>query len=136
MAKSGRFYKTIQELFKDLNRYSLAQFENEVEFWEKVNKDNNPFFKSLVALIREKLRPALDNGSVALIRIGKNTGAQNMTLRKPGLPKIEIRSQNKEPYNSENPTTVFGAKEDVRYDPFGWALLECNPLKESYSLKP
>lgn len=132
IAKRGRFYKTIQTLFQDLNRYSLAEFKTEIDFWEKVNKSNTAFFKSLRQLIAN-LDPAFKQGKIALVRIGKNTGAQNMTLRKPGIPQIKVHP--KKQIFAENPTTVFAANDNKMYLPFGWALLECNPQGSNESLR-
>ena len=69
----------------------------------------------------------MKQGRVALVRLGKFGGAENVTLRMHGTPKIEIKGV-KEP--QEFATTLAIACEGSENQltlPFGWALLEIDP---------
>ena len=63
-----------------------------------------------------------------------NTGAQNLTIRRPGFPKIISRGTKGSMAQVENPTSGTVALIDTTHFqgmlPFGWAILEFDNLED------
>ncbi len=113
-------YESLKELFADLNRYYLKRFDKEAQY-----NYSNKWLQGMHLLL-SAVRNRLDNGTIALIRVGKNNGAENMVLH-DGIAKIK-RGKFGE---ASTTTTVWKCDFDGQCLPFGWALLE---LDDSHSL--
>jgi CRISPR-associated protein Csm5 len=79
-------------------------------------------FQSLIAA----LKPALDNGRAMLLRVGRHSGAESVTLDRHRW--IRIMEGRGKAHWARDPTTIWLAtgRGDSRADlrPFGWLLLE------------
>ena len=106
-------YQSLKELFADLNRYYQKRFEKEARYEYSNNWLQG--MRSLLSAVQEKL----NNGTMALIRIGKNAGAENMVLHE-GIAKIRRGKLGE----SSTTSTVWKCNYDGQCVPFGWALLE------------
>lgn len=119
-------YQTISNIFKDLNRFNLAQFKKQIDYWSRGSDSTKRWLNSVDNLLTE-LQPRLTNGTAALVRIGMNTGAQNFTLRVPGVAKI-VSNKNRKRTVVEEPSfltlALFDTAEFQGALPFGWAILE------------
>lgn len=126
-------YRTISEILKDLNRFNLAQFSDQADYWSKGSKATNVWLQSVGQLL-EEMTPRFEKGTAALVRIGMNTGAQNLTIRRPGFPKIISRGTKGSMAQVENPTSGTVALIDTTHFqgmlPFGWAILEFDNLED------
>lgn len=120
-------YKAISNIFKDLNRFNLAQFRKEIDYWSKGSHSTNRWLSSVNNLLHA-LEPRLEKGTAALVRIGKNTGAQNFTIRVPGVARISSKQKNGKYIDVGEPlsTTIalFDTTELRGAIPLGWAVLE------------
>ncbi|MCP9469907.1 MAG: RAMP superfamily CRISPR-associated protein [Nitrospira sp.] len=93
--------------------------------------------------INEMVSSSLLSGDgVFLLRVGRHSGAESVTLR--GVRNIKIKGQGRPPDYQNTATTVWLAAKErdqpSRLLPFGWALVECLPLEsgianESNALK-
>lgn len=122
--------QSIESLVRCLNRYYFDLFEKESSIWEKGNKATREWFSEVSRLL-SKLRPEMESGKVALIRIGHNSGAEALTIHK--LAKIRIRKPFGQGYFAKTASTFFSAIEEIPGNgqcvlPFGWALLEIGDL--------
>lgn len=123
-------YQTLRDVFKDLNKYSCDEFEEEYQrYWKNYESLGTPWMKGIKKLLEEN-KKQLDEGNIALIRIGENCGARNLTLRDKGLPQIIVKG-----HPQENANTMFVALDKESRYPFGWALLEFTGLSDGVSIK-
>lgn len=123
-------YRSVSEIFKDLNRFSQSQFLAQSEYWARGNEHTNKWLLSVRNLLKG-LAPKLEKGTAALVRIGMNTGATNFTLRRPGFAKIMSRGPQNSRFVVDDPKTLTAAIIDTGHFqgmlPFGWAILEFDP---------
>ncbi len=120
-------YKSIEEIVKDLNRYSLPRFKKELANWKK----DVQWHRSVDNLLFV-LKPLFDSGKIALIRLGKNGGAETKTITGDSLPQIKNRQKNC--YQQES-LTAFVGKTENHIRPFGWALVEIDAKEDNANLK-
>lgn len=120
-------YGSVAEIISDLNRYAERDFDEQAIIWrDRGSAETKHWFEQTQNLL-QILKPLMKQGRVALVRLGKFGGAENVTLRMHGTPKIEIKGV-KEP--QEFATTLAIACEGSENQltlPFGWALLEIDP---------
>lgn len=117
-------YQELSGLFKDLNRYYLDRFNEEASY------SYSPKWVTRMKQLIRALSEPLNSGKVALIRIGKNNGAENMVLQ-GGIAKIRRGKFGV----SSRTSTVWKCDCHGEDLPFGWALLEADlssqPLPQS-----
>lgn len=102
-------YESFAAIARDLNRKTLRLLNAECAYLEHFRES-----QAWVVQIRKVVGALLDKleaGSVALVRLGKNQGAQSLVLDGSPSPKA-------------NPRTQFFVNDDGVVLPFGWALLE------------
>lgn len=115
-------YASITELIRDLNRYSEKIWDKEVRWYHRADSD----WAKSVEDLRSHLQEQMKAGRVALLRLGKNAGAESKTLS-GGVSRIEIRHRNK---TQTYTTTMWllpetaSAPQNASRMPFGWALME------------
>ena len=124
-------YKSISALVHDVNAYSLRVWDREVAMYRSANYE---WAEDIEELLRS-IQGAMAKGKVALVRLGKNTGAESKTLS-GGIAEIRIKHRDwkKRPTETLDHTTTlcFASEESVARNgkevvsgmPFGWALLE------------
>ena len=127
-----RGYETIEALVKDLNSYYLARFEklSQEPLWQNSQIAGMSWIRAMRSLLAD-IKPAMDAGSVALIRLGGNIGAESLTLRN-GSARIRNRKTGKD---MQNATSVWTATCGSSFLPFGWAILEIDPNGENQAVK-
>ena len=114
-------YQSLKEIFADLNKYYLKRFQKEAQY-----EYSDKWLQGMRTLL-SATQKQLDNGTMALIRVGKNSGAENMVLHE-GIAKIRRGKLGE----SSTTTTVWKCNYDSHCVPFGWALLE---LSDSSNLE-
>lgn len=123
-------YSSILKIVGDLNGYSRKIWQYGLGFYRRAD----PVWTQSVGRLIEDLAPSMQQGKVALVRLGKNTGADSKTLSE-GVAQIEIRHKNKSLPKEKraHPTTMWFLPEDRKSVdgtevasgmPFGWALIE------------
>ncbi|WP_346744936.1 hypothetical protein [uncultured Turicimonas sp.] len=127
-------YKSVAQILKDLHRFNYAQFKEQSSYWRRADPLSKRWLESVEKLLAS-LGPKFERGEAALIRLGKNSGAQNYTIRKPGFPHIKsMKGKGLPPDYVNTPKSVTCAVlNNSRFQgllPFGWALLELDPKKE------
>jgi CRISPR-associated protein Csm5 len=111
-------------LARACNRFYRARLEADLEVLAAlVEAQWTRRFQSLIAA----LKPALDDGRAMLLRVGRHSGAESVTLDRHRWIRI-IGKRRTEPHWAPEATTIWlaGDREDSRavLRPFGWLLLE------------
>lgn len=118
------------ELVKASNAYHLKIFEDDAKAYGLLDKQWVDNIRELL----NQLKDSLAKGEVMLVRLGKNAGAENKTMR----AAANILNRQKQKFVN-TPTTKWLAQQKVgkrkrAYDgwlPFGWALVEINPKEDN-----
>ena len=124
-------YHSVNSIIRDLNAYAETIWKKESSsFYRKLQRQWTASVETLLSNIRDLIAQE----KIALIRIGKNTGAESKTLSGE-IAQIEISHRNEiyeTTYQSHTTTMwmVLDEKSEISEDqipsgmPFGWALLE------------
>ncbi len=112
------------ELARAFNRFYRSRLEADLEVLAVLGEARwAGAFKSLI----DALAPALDDGRAMLLRVGRHSGAESVTIERHRWIRI-IGKRGAEPHWDRDATTIWLAAdyEDSRADlrPFGWLLLE------------
>ena len=128
----SKCYQSIEAIFSDLNRFYLARFEeaSRQALYQSCRIQKQPWIKECRQLLMN-LKSEMLSGRIALIRIGGNVGAENLTLRNGSAQILNRQTKKKMQHASTAWTASVG--QDIM--PFGWALLEVNPDADNTSLK-
>jgi CRISPR-associated protein Csm5 len=122
-------------LARACNSFYLARFRSELEVLRRVSA--GAWMDSFAQLI-ELLTPALDRGSALLLRVGRHSGAESVTLARRRSIRI-MGGRGREPRFEREATTIWLAadREDSSADlsPFGWLLAEPSQSSASDPLK-
>lgn len=129
-------YERPEDIMRDLHRYSLARWNDEVAMYRAVAPSWTREVEKLLAAMAE----SFSAGRAALVRLGKNAGAQSKTLKGEDLPRIEIRhksrSKPKEVLSETQTLCLTDEAEDAWNGlPYGWAVIEVNPGDEASPLE-
>ena len=124
-----KVYKTVTEILKDLHAYSMLVLLSQTFFYSKAAP---AWLESIMKLLAE-LKPQFESGRLALVRLGKNTGAESKTIHMPddapdALPG-RFKTGASTAYITSDADEKFGAQ------PFGWAILEADPAGDVQALK-
>lgn len=114
-------YKTFGEIATDLNRKNRPVLDKEVEELNRIPGGRAwvQSVKSLLASISAELR----SGQMALVRIGKNQGAESVVLS-GGIAQIRIARGPDRGKTKPTASSQFFLKERNAVLPFGWCILE------------
>ena len=74
-----KVYKTVTEILKDLHAYSMLVLLSQTFFYSKAAP---AWLESIMKLLAE-LKPQFESGRLALVRLGKNTGAESWRILIP-----------------------------------------------------
>lgn len=126
----------LKQLAIDVNTYHLPRWHKENQILEERNLVSPEWLKQARQLI-DDLKPQLEQGTIMLMRLGKNGGAESKTL--DGHAKIAIKGKGGRYTLQSNTTTVWLAaqsdKETHGLLPFGWVLIEIDPQTDNAALK-
>jgi CRISPR-associated protein Csm5 len=119
------------ELARHCNAFYRPILERELA--ELAGRDyvDTAWAETVTALLSGPVGIALDTGRAFLLRVGRHSGAESMTLN--GVRKIRImQAQGQPPIEKPEPLTwwLAASKSDQRTDllPFGWLLVEVHAL--------
>ncbi|ETD67320.1 hypothetical protein V757_11515 [Pelistega indica] len=93
---------------------------------------------SSTKILLESLKPAMAEGRIMLVRLGKYGGAENKTIKK--LAHIRIKPSKGAAFFAQETLTVWLASDSQSKNaqkmlPFGWAIIEINPQGDNRALK-
>lgn len=118
---------TETEIIRVLNQFYLPIFKRELDKLIELKLVNLDWARSVLSII--------STGHTALIRLGKN-GSDSKVYQGKGVAQIKIQKLNK---SLDRATTYWLAanndKSTANLLPFGWALLEFDPVSENEPLK-
>lgn len=127
-----------ETLAQACNRYYLTRLEAELRILDERNFAAPSWLEGFRRLMAE-LKPALDAGALMLLRVGRHSGAESVTL--DGIRNIRIMTGKGQPpqWSSVGAKTLWLAaeREDDRCGllPFGWLLVESADAPEFPVLK-
>lgn len=122
-------YKSINALVSDANSYSMGIWRREIAMYRSANRE----WANSTEKLLNSIQNLMNQGKCALIRIGKNSGAESKTLRGDKVARIKIKHRNGDSEKLDHTTALCFAKgsvsgssekETVSGLPFGWAILE------------
>ncbi|OSI34347.1 hypothetical protein [Neisseria dumasiana] len=126
----------LKQLAIYVNTYHLPRWHKENQILEERNLVSPEWLKQTRQLI-DDLKPQLEQGTIMLMRLGKNGGAESKTL--DGHAKIAIKGKGGRYTLQSNTTTVWLAaqsdKETHGLLPFGWVLIEIDLKSDNAALK-
>lgn len=120
-------FESVEDLMQELHRYADLNWKKEIGWYRAAD---NEWTRSVEELLTA-LKPQIAAGKAALVRLGKNTGAESKTLT--GAARIQIHHpMSKQPTETLDHTTTLCMtveKMPVTGDrangmPFGWAIVE------------
>lgn len=129
-------FETLEALVKDLHAYAEKTWKKEAGWYRLADGEWARSVEGLLAALKDRIA----SGRAALVRLGKNAGAESKTLN--GAAKIQIRHRDKTKEIKDHATTLWltPEKTPVNEDrgsgmPFGWAIVELLDGSESPALK-
>lgn len=130
--KLPSIYWNLDEIAKACNDFYGKLHREEMKILSDRNyitHDKEELMEKLLAIIE----PQLESGAAMLLRVGRHSGAEAVTL--DGVRNIKImQGKGKPPKYKEKPRTLWlaadaqGARSDMK--PFGWLLVEIDPSGE------
>lgn len=122
--RASHVYGSVKEIFTDLNAYYTPILKKEVEKYARFS-EGRAWSDSFSQLLR-KLEKDIRQNRVAVIRIGKNVGAESIVLQ-GGIASIY---KEKGKTSTKTEWRVMDGQETL---PFGWCLLERSddPVREA-----
>lgn len=132
-------YDSPQVMMRDIHAYALENWRKELSLC--IN-DAALWAQSAAALLKA-VEPEIKAGRAALVRLGKNAGAENKTLHGDNVAQICIHHKKSDPETLDHSTTAWLTNEKPKFVdegqvanglPFGWAILELDPAAENAAL--
>jgi CRISPR-associated protein Csm5 len=136
--KLSRCIKDFREVAASCNRFYRAVLNQELAVLESRRFAAPEWLTSFRELVL-RVGPALDEGRAMLLRVGRHSGAESVTLE--GVRRIRIMKGKGEPAGSsrEGATTLWLAADSElarsEMQPFGWLLVELADAPEIAALK-
>ena len=120
---------TAKDIANACNAFYMELFWKEFHAMKERNYLKTDWLNQLEQLLDNGLLKRLDDGDAFLLRVGRHSGGEAMTLN--GVRNIMIKGQGKEKTWEKQPKTWWLAAEDVSSKqgllPFGWVLVEIDP---------
>lgn len=124
---------TLKDLIKYVNNYNIPRFEAEYDLLNNRKLVSSEWLDSTRKLL-QSLKTEMDQGNIILVRLGKNTGAESKTDNK--FARINISQIKK---ILDHSTSIWLASEGKKFKtgmlPFGWALVEVDPIENNQFIK-
>ncbi len=121
-----------QQIATACNHFYLPQLKIELEKMQEHGYLNADWVATIKHLLNNLLAEKIDKNQVFLLRVGRHSGAESVTL--DGVRNIKImRGKDQASDYRENTTTWWLAANDTQSKtgmlPFGWLLVEMYPAK-------
>ncbi|MCD2452427.1 RAMP superfamily CRISPR-associated protein [Methylicorpusculum oleiharenae] len=121
---------TVKEIAKACNIFYMGLFWQELQAMKERNYLETEWQNQIEHLLGNGLLKRLNEGDAFLLRIGRHSGAEALTLN--GVRKIKImQGRGERPKEESQPKTWWLAADDISNKqgllPFGWVLVEIDP---------
>jgi CRISPR-associated protein Csm5 len=128
---------TIKDIAKACNDFYLGLFWQELNAMKERNYLDTTWQTQMEQLFGSGLMKRLNDGDAFLLRIGRHSGAEALTLN--GLRSIKIMKGREKPTWEKQPKTWWLASDDIGNKqgllPFGWVLVEIDPQTPDIQLQ-
>ncbi|AMX03651.1 RAMP superfamily CRISPR-associated protein [Microbulbifer thermotolerans] len=123
----------LADIVRHCNRFYREQWEREMDILLKLGCLDPRWQRLVEELFRGELGELLDEGRALLLRVGRHSGAECVTIE--GVRSIRIMGKKIEGSRYESEATTLwlaGEREDARESliPFGWLVAEIDPEPE------
>lgn len=121
------------DIVNAVNRFYGKLFQNELQIMKNLNCAEPAWIKAVENLLLD-LQPDFDKNRLMLLRLGRHSGAEGVTVE--GVRKIKIlQGKGVPPKTLDRATTIWlsgdAEKKKNNLIPFGWLLLEIDPQPDS-----
>jgi len=128
---------SIQDIARYCNAFYMHLFWQETQAMQKNNYLHSQWLEQIKQLFSGNMLKRMNNGEAFLLRAGRHSGAEALTLE--GVRQIKIMQGKKPPRYQTQPTTWWLAAEresaQTELLPFGWLLVEINPTEDDPQLQ-
>ena len=124
-----KFYWTAEQIAQACNRFYRPLLTKEMDIIRQRQYSSPDWIERMEELL-ESIAPMLDADKAMILRIGRHSGAEAVTLN--GVRSIRImQGKGKEPKYEPEPRTLWLAADSLdsrsNMTPFGWVLVEIDP---------
>lgn len=133
-----RLHWSVKEIAKACNGFYMGLFWRELNAMKERHYLKTDWFNQVEQLMENGLLKRLNDGEAFLLRIGRHSGAEALTL--DGVRRIKIMQGRGEKSKWEKqPKTWWLAADDIAETkallPFGWVLVEIDPQSHDTQLQ-
>lgn len=137
LPKQSRHW-TIKDIAKACNTFYIGLFWQELKAMKDRNYLDNEWRQKMEELLGGALLKRLNDGDAFLLRLGRHSGAEALTLN--GVRNIKIiKGGGEKPTWEKQPKTWWFAASDIANKqgllPFGWVLVEIDPQTPNTQLQ-
>ncbi|RLA20148.1 MAG: hypothetical protein DRQ62_10950 [Gammaproteobacteria bacterium] len=129
----------IKTIAKACNTFYYHLFQKELEKLKERNYLQQAWLDKIDDLLQQGLLQKMDKGEVFLLRIGRHSGAEGVTVDGARSIKIMQGRGNKPLYGESTPRTWWLAADEIANKtellPFGWVLVEIDPTENNNSVQ-
>ncbi|NOU13377.1 MAG: hypothetical protein HOO92_05320, partial [Methylococcaceae bacterium] len=128
---------TAKDIAKACNDFYVWLFWQEFNAIKELGYLKSDWLNQMEQLLDNGLSMRLHNGDAFLLRVGRHSGGEALTLN--GLRSIMIKGKGKEKTWEKQPKTWWLAADDISNKqgllPFGWVLVEIDPKEPDNQLQ-
>ncbi|WP_305908199.1 RAMP superfamily CRISPR-associated protein [Methylomarinum sp. Ch1-1] len=133
-----RFHWTIKEIAKACNGFYMELFWRELNAMKERHYLKSDWLNQIEQLMENDLLKRLNDGEAFMLRIGRHSGAEALTLG--GVRSIKImQGRGEKPKWEKEPKTWWLVADDIADHksllPFGWVLVEIDPQSHDTQLQ-
>jgi len=132
-----QFHWTAKDIAKACNDFYVGLFWQEFNAIKELGYLKTAWLNQMELLLDNGLSKRLHDGEAFLLRVGRHSGAEALTLN--GVRSIMIKGQGRDKTWESQPKTWWLAADDIsnKQDmlPFGWVLVEINPQEPDSPLQ-
>ena len=124
----NKLHWTVEQIVQACNQFYRPLLKRELEVVSR-RRYVSPEWERRMRKLLEGVNPLLDSNKAMLLRIGRHSGAEAVTLN--GVRNIKIMQGKNKPKFESQPRTLWlvadaqGSRSEMV--PFGWVLIEINP---------
>ncbi|MBF0220593.1 MAG: CRISPR-associated protein Csm5 [Gammaproteobacteria bacterium] len=130
---------TLREIASACNRFYLGHFQRECNLLKRRNYLDEQWHHQVTGLLEGELKQRMERGEVFLLRVGRHSGAESVTLAGVRNIKIMKGRGDKPDYLPEAKTVwLAGTERQAQRNllPFGWLLVEVAATEKQLSPWP
>ena len=130
---------TVGDVARACNRFYRQGFADETQALRDRGLLDERWYRTIQRLMQDGLDELLDSNRAFLLRMGRHSGAESVTLN--GVRSIRIMTPRDQPNRSEDEATTWWLAAD-RTDassgllPFGWVLVEMTEVSDAPAPRP